>query len=140
MAVTPEQAAQDWVAGLSAKTAKIQANAQAVTVAPGQAAARNAQAYLAGVQANYDKWRRNVAAVSLAEWQTAFVQKGVPRIAPGAQAAQAKFAQFMGQLLPYVERGRGQLPQRGSFEQNVQRATAWMQYMHGFSSRGTRGA
>lgn len=136
--VTADQAAQDWVAGLSAKTAKIQANAQAVTTAPGQLAARNAQAYLSGVQANYEKWRRNVAAVSLQDWQTAFVQKGVPRIAPGAQAAQAKFASFMQQLLPYVERGKAQLPQRGSFEQNVQRATAWMQYMHGFSATGGR--
>lgn len=132
MAVTPDQAAAAWVQGLSAKTAKIQAGAQAVTVAPGQAAARNAQAYLAGVQQSFDKWKRNTAAVSLQDWQTAFVQKGVPRIAPGAQAAQAKMTAFMGQLLPYVASGRGQLPARGTFEQNVQRATQWMQYMHRF--------
>lgn len=136
MAVSPEQAAADWVAGLSAKTAKIQANAQAVTVAPGQAAARQKTAYQQGVAANVDKWARNVAAVSLAEWQQAFVQKGIPRIASGAQASQAKFASFMGRLLPYVERGKGNLPARGTFDQNVQRAVQWMQYMHGFSNTG----
>lgn len=136
MASTPDQAAADWVAGLSSKTAKMQAGAQAVTVAPGQAAARNAQAYIQGVQANLQKWQTNVARVSLGEWQQAYVAKGVPRIATGAQASQAKFAAFMGQLLPFVERGRSSLPQRGTFEQNVQRATQWMSYMHGFKRQG----
>jgi hypothetical protein len=138
MAVSPEQAAADWVAGLSAKTAKIQASVQAVTVAPGQLAARQKTAYQQGVAANVDKWARNVGQVSLSDWQQAFITKGVPRIAPGAQAAQAKFAGFMGRLLPYVERGRSNLPARGTFEQNVQRATAWMQYMHGFSNTGSK--
>jgi len=137
MASTPEQAAQDWVQGLSSKTAKMTAGAQAVTVSPGQSAARNAQAYLAGVQANFDKWKSRVAQVGLNDWQTAYVTKGVPRIASGAAASQAKFATFMGQLLPYVERGRTSLPQRGTFEQNTQRALAWMTYMHNFKKAGS---
>lgn len=136
MASTPDQAAADWVAGLSSKTAKMTAGAQAVTVSPGQAAARQAQAYVQGVQANLQKWQTNVGRVTLADWQQAYVQKGVPRIATGAQASQAKFSQFMSQLLPFVERGRSSLPARGTFEQNLTRMTSWAQYMHGFKRTG----
>jgi cytochrome c5 len=59
--------------------------------------------------------------------------KGIPRIAGGAQAAEPKFAQFMGKLLPYINSGRGSLPARGTFDQNVARMTAWVQYMHKFA-------
>lgn len=137
MAVSPQQAAADWVSGLSSKTAKIQANVQAVTVAPGQAAARQQAAYVAGVTANADKWKRNVGSVTLADWQNAMVTKGIPRISQGASAAQGKFEAFMTQLLPYVEAGKGRLPARGDVNANIQRAVAWMNYMHQFSARRT---
>lgn len=133
--VTPDQAAKDWVAGLSSKTEKIKANVQAVRVAPGQAAARQKGAYLAGVQQSADKWAANVAAVPLQEWVDSMVNKGIPRIATGASAAEGKMTAFFQALLPYVERGKSSLPARGTFEQNKSRAMAWMDYMHQFSAR-----
>lgn len=133
--VSAEQAAQDWVSGLSSKTAKMTAGAQAVTVAPGQAAARQKGAYLAGVQANVDRWATNVASVSRESWINDYVTKGIPRVASGASAAQQKMAAVFGQLLPYIERGKSSLPARGTFEQNKARAMQWMDYMHGFSMR-----
>lgn len=132
MSVSPDQAAADWVAGLSNKTAKIQSSVNAVTTAPGQAAARQKAAYVQGVQAKADTWARNVAAVTLQEWQAAMVNKGIPRIATGAAAAQQKMAQFFGVVLPYIDAGKSRLPARGTFEQNKARANAWMDYMHAF--------
>lgn len=132
---SPDQAAQDWVSGISAKTEKMKAGAQAVKVAPGQAAANNKAGYLAGVQANVDTWARNVAAVSREQWISDFVNKGVPRIATGASQAQAKMSAVFQQLFPHIEQSVSRLPPRGTYEQNKARANAMMDAMHGFKMR-----
>jgi hypothetical protein len=132
MAATPEQIAKEWSTRLAASTAKIQAGVQAVNVAPGQAAAKQKAVWLANIQANQDKWARNVASVSLQSWQNDFINKGLPRIATGATAAEPKFAQFMGALMPYIESGVKQLPARGNLESNINRMVAWVRHMSNF--------
>lgn len=133
MPLDPQTIAQDWANRLASSTDKIKAGVQSVTVAPGQAAARQKQVYLQNVQAAADKWARNVASVSLSDWQNAMVNKGVQRVATGAQAAQDKFANFMGKLIPYIQSGQRQLPQRGNLDQNIARMTQWVRYMSNFS-------
>lgn len=125
----PTTIATRWQAGLAGATQKITDGVNAVTVAPGQAAARQQNAYLAGVQNNVQKWARNVAAVSLSDWQSAMTNKGIARIASGATTAEPKFAAFMGKLLSAEKTLYGQLPARGTTDQNIQRAVAWMQGM-----------
>lgn len=131
----PTAVASRWAAGLSGAGQAITDGVNSVSQAPGQAAAAQKTAYLANIQASADKWARNTASVTVDEWRQAMITKGVPRIAQGAQAAQPKFAQFMGKLLPYVEAGVRQLPARGTFEQNLNRMTAWARYMKQFSAR-----
>jgi hypothetical protein len=130
--LTPDQIAQKWASNLSASTQNITQAVQNVNVAPGQAAARQKTAYVNGVNASQDKWARNVAGVSLQEWQTAMINKGVPRIASGAAEAQGEFQQFMTRLLPYIANGVSTLPPRGSLENNIARAAAMMRYMANF--------
>lgn len=139
MAQTPDQVAQNWANNLGAATAKITSGVEAVTVAPGQAAARQKAVWAQNVAAAQDKWAARTAAVSLPSWQSAMTTKGIPRIATGATAAQPKFASFMGQLLPYVEAQRAQLPARGGLEQNINRATAWIRAMSKFSYKPANG-
>jgi hypothetical protein len=129
MAGTPDQIAADWAAGLASKTDKMARGAAAVTVAPGQAAARQKNVYVANVQASADKWAANTQAVSLPEWQQSFVNKGIPRIASGAQAAQPKFAQAMASLLPHIASTKSSLPPRGTLEQNIDRAARFARGM-----------
>jgi hypothetical protein len=101
----------------------MQSGAAAVTVSPGELAARRADAYLAGVQQNVDKFKRNSSAVTVQDWRDAYLNKGIPRVASGATAAQSKFAAVMDDLIPYMK--RAQLPPRGTTaEQNAQRAVA----------------
>lgn len=119
----PNAAAQRWSQNLGASTQKIRDGINAVTEAPGAAAARQQQAYLAGVTRSADKWKTNVQAVSLQDWKDAAAGKGVDRIASGATAAQPKFANFMTQFLPHVEQVRSTLPPRGDLEANIARAT-----------------
>ena len=135
MAKDPNTVADRWASGLSGATQKITEGVQSVTVAPGQLAARQKSAYVANVTARADVWATRVAAVSTSEWASDMINKGIPRIATGAEAAKSKFASFMGKLLPYINSGRGSLPARGTFDQNIARMTAWARYMHGFSGK-----
>lgn len=132
--LTPDQIAQKWATNLAGATETIKAGIQAVSVAPGQAAARQAQAYIQGVQAAQQKWQRNVSAVSLAEWQQATIDKGVNRIATGAQAAQPKMQSFLVKLLPYQQNLKGSLPARGGLEANIARMDAWVRGMAKFQN------
>jgi hypothetical protein len=130
--VTPDQAAAKWSTNLSAAGPSIQAGVEAVKVSPGQAAARQKALYLQNVQAAGDKWAARVASVSTQEWQQAMVSKAIPRIGTGAQAAQPKMAQFLGQLFPHIDRGLASLPARGNLQQNKQRVLAWIDHMASF--------
>lgn len=123
MAKNPQQIAANWAAKMQGASANATAGAQAVSTSPGQAAAAQRNAYQQGVQQNVDKWANNVAAVSTDQWRQAYIQKGVPRMASGAQAAQPKMANFMSQLIPYQQ--SIQLPARGPKGTNVGRMTAW---------------
>lgn len=131
-ALTPDQVAAEWASRLSGAGQKIQAGVQGVTVAPGQAAARQKQVYVANVTARADKWASRVAAVPLSEWQQSMVNKGLPRIASGAQAAQPKMAQFMAKLLPFQQNLKGSLPPRGNVDQNINRMVAFVRGMSQF--------
>lgn len=132
MAKDPAAVAAAWVAGLSGAGQKITDGVNAVTVAPGQAAARQKTVWQQNTTASADKWARNTSAVSITDWRQAVIEKGVPRIGAGAAASQAKFAAFMGKLLPYVAQVKSSLPPRGTYEQNKQRALANMDAMHKF--------
>lgn len=137
--MTPDQVAAEWAQRLAAATSKMQSGAQAVSIAPGQLAARNKAGYVAGVTANQDKWASRTSSVPLATWQNDYITKGLPRVASGATAAQPKMAAFMGQLLPYIASGRGNLPARGGLDANIGRMTAWVRYMAQFRRRGPGG-
>lgn len=134
MAKDPNAVAADWAARLAASTAKIQAGIESVQTSPGAKAARAKDAYVNGVQAKVDKWARRTAAVSLTDWQQAAINKGLGRIASGAQAAQPKMATFLTRFLPHVEAGRNALPARGNLEQNIQRAVAMMRHNSQFQN------
>ncbi len=132
MAQTPDAIAAKWAQNLGASTQRITDGVNSVTVAPGQAAARQASVWLQNTQAAADKWKARVASVSLGDWQTAMTTKGVQRIASGATAAQPKFQSFMTQFLPYVQAGRNSLPARGTLDQNINRAVAMMRHNANF--------
>lgn len=132
MAGTPQDIAANWASRLAQSGDKITKGVQAVTVAPGQAAARQADVWANNTVASKDKWRTRVAGVTLQEWQTAIVNKGVPRIASGAQASQGKFADFMTRLLPHIDSVKGTLPARGTLDQNIDRMVRFSRGMAQF--------
>lgn len=132
---TPDQAAAKWQQNLAGSTQRIQQGVQSVTTAPGQAAARQKAVWAQNVQAAQDKWAARVAAVPVQDWQRAVIEKGVPRIAAGATAAQPKMAAFMGQLLPHIQTTVNGLPARGGLDANINRMVQFTRGMAAFSKR-----
>lgn len=134
-AQTPDQIAAQWASRLGASTDKMQAGAMAVTVAPGQAAARQKAVWAQNVAASQNKWATNVAAVTTQQWQGDYINKGLPRVGTGAQNAIPKMTSFFGKLIPAINTGKSRLPARGSYDQNKARMNAWTDYMHSLSGQ-----
>lgn len=126
---TPAAVAAKWASRLAAAQTTVKAGVMAVTTPPGQLAARAKTVWATNVAAAKTKFAANVAAVSLATWQKDTVTKGIPRIATGAQNAVPKMTTVMQSLLPYITRAKTSLPPRGTTQQNIQRAVAFMTAM-----------
>jgi len=123
MAKDAASVAAKWGTNTGNATQSYKDGIQGVSVAPGQAAARQKGAYTAGVTANADKWARRVGQVSLQDWQAAAAGKGADRFAGGVQAAQSKMQAFMQDFLPKVQQIAANLPPRGTLEANIARMT-----------------
>lgn len=126
---TATDAAQRWAQNTAGATQRYSDGVKAVTVSPGQAAARQADLWLRQVTAAKAKFAANSAKVGLAEWQNAAVTKGAARLASGVQAAQPNYEQALAKLLPYIGSAVGSLPARGDLEANINRMTAFVRKM-----------
>jgi hypothetical protein len=125
--------AKEWSQRLGASGEKMRSGIQSVKTAPGQTAARQKEVWAQNVMKSKDKWASRVASVPLTDWQSAMIDKGLPRVASGATAAEGKMADFLGKLLPYEQNMVNSLPPRGDFEQNLTRMTAAARKMKAFT-------
>lgn len=135
---TPEAAVSKWLANLGSATDRMTSGAQRVTKSPGQSAAAAADKWLQKVTAAKQKFATNVGRVSLADWQNAYINVGIPRVAQGAQAKQNKVLAFQQEFLPYLQRGVSTIDAMPSttLEDGIARATAMIRYNSKFK-RGT---
>jgi hypothetical protein len=136
--VTAAQGAAKWASRLSGAAQEITQGVQAVTEAPGMAAARSKALWLSQVTASADKWARRVSSVSLQSWQDAMINKGVPRIGQGAQAAIPKVESFLNDFLPYVDQGVQALKSlpKGGVEAGINRAAAMIRHNAAYVRKG----
>jgi hypothetical protein len=113
--------------------------ANAVQKAPGLAAAAAADKWLAKVTAAKAKFASRVSSVSLQSWQQSYIQVGIPRVAQGAQAKQAKVTAFMDQFLPYLASGLQTIDAmpNTTLEDGIARATAMIRYNAKFQRSAT---
>ena len=98
----PSTVATKWAQNLGASTPSMQNGANAVQTAPGVAAAAAAPKMLQKVTAAIQsgKYANRVQSVSLGDWKNAYIQKGIPRVAQGAQQATPKMQAFYQEFLP----------------------------------------
>lgn len=134
MALNPQAVADKWASRVQGSTQEVINGVNAVTQAPGAAAAAQADLWLAKVTASKDKWRNNVGKVTLSEWKDKMLNVGVGRIAAGAQANKPKMAAFMTQFLPHVEAGAAMVKSmpKMTLEDSVQRAAAMIRHNASF--------
>lgn len=137
--LTPQQAADKLAKNLKASTQYIQQGVQNVTVAPGKSAAQKQDKMRNNILAAIDsgKWAQRVSSVSLNDWQTQMVNKGIPRIAAGIDAANGKVTDFFTQLLPYQDSLKSQIASMPdlTLEDNISRMTTFVRGMSNFKRK-----
>lgn len=136
----PRAVADRWVSRLSGSTDRIRQGVQAVTTSPTQQAAAAVatwQARLAQPE-TAAKFQRNLQRITLADWQSAMINKGLPRIPTGAAAARDKMTQFFTQFLPYEHNVAQQVHQmpKTTLEDRIQRAVAMIRGNASFRRTG----
>lgn len=101
---TPDQVAAKFASRLSASTQDIQKGVQAVTIAPTAAAAGAVNKWQAkmALPSTAQRFVSGLNGVSLQDWQSAMINKGLSRIASGAQGAVPKLTKFYSDFLPFV--------------------------------------
>lgn len=128
--ISASAAAQKWQTRLAGSGDAIRAGVAAVTTAPGQLAAQKADLWLQNVTASMPRWKERVASTSLQDWQSAMVNKALPRISAGSADGKAKFEMFLGQWMPFMQQVRDSLPPRGNIDQNIARMEQQVRKAH----------
>lgn len=137
--VNPQEFADKWRRRLAGATEDIRRGIERVNTAPGERAAAAQEAMQTNLNEaiNSGRWARRVAGVSLQDWKNAALEKGVNRIAGGAQASQAKMQRIAQELLPAVDSAASEaraMP-KVTIEDSIQRAATFMRRMREFKDR-----
>jgi len=132
--VTAEEYAEKWGRRLKASTEDVRRGIDRVDHAPGLQAARAQELMETRLMEaiNSGMWAKQVAGVSLDEWKTAFLTKGVPRIAAGVDAAHNKQVDMAQDLLAAVDAASAKanaLP-KGTIEDSINRMSTFAREMH----------
>lgn len=131
--VTPEQFAERWGTGLTGSIERMRTGVEAVTVAPGVAAAAKADKWHAAISRNDTKakWKARVGAVPLEVWQQAMINKGLNRIADGVENAGGKMEAFGGKLIAHQNRLLAEMDNLAdiTLEDSIKRMTYWVRGM-----------
>lgn len=128
----PAASAQQWASRLGSSTQQYIDGVNGVAVAPGQLAAAAKPLWLTNTAAAGDKFARNSAAVTKESWQASAVNKGAPRLASGATAAQPKMEAAFTKLFPAIKNAVSSLPPRGTIDQNIERSRQFALKMHAY--------
>jgi len=114
----------------------MRAGVQRVTESPTAKAADAGTKMLEGIRQAVEsgKWGNSLRAVSLEQWKTAMIEKGVPRVSQGLDAARAKIERTAAQLLAYENTVLEEIDRMPdlSIEDSVNRAAAWIRRMAQF--------
>lgn len=133
---SPAEAATKWAGRLAGSTAEIQSGVQRVKEAPTQKAAKQKAKMLQNLTraVQNGKWEKGLNRVSLSEWQRATIEKGIPRIAQGAEGARSKVQSFYSELFPYQDSLQAEIEAMPSLtlEDSVNRAVKWIRGMSKF--------
>lgn len=137
--LTPEQAQEKHARRLKGSIEDMREGIGRVTEAPGAAAAKKSGKMLANLTAkvNDGTWARRVAAVPLDEWKSKMIEKGLPRVAGGIDAAAGKTTAFFAQLLPAVDAAQAKVKAMPdlTIEDSINRMSTFIREMAKFKKK-----
>lgn len=137
MAKSGSAVAEKWARRIAGSTQDIIDGVNGVRENPAEKAIAKKQKLLTNFTAavNDGRWERGLRRMSLDQWKTAMIQKGVNRVAQGADASKGKMAAFMNELLPYQESVRSEIDAMPdiTLEDSIARMTAWTRRMSQFT-------
>lgn len=134
--VNPTEYAEKHNRRTKAALEDMRAGINRVAEAPTAKAAAHADKMIAGIQeaVSSGKWGNRLRAVTLADWKRAALDKGLPRVSAGLDAAKPAIEAMARQLLEYEN---GQLDRIDkmpdlTLEDAISRMTAWARGMAAF--------
>lgn len=135
----PADSAERWARHLKAATPDIKKGVMRVTEAPGIAAAKKQEKMKQRLVEKIDDgtWADRVSSVTVDEWQKKTIEKGVPRISAGVDAANGKVENFHAQLADHqdtIDRELSDMPDI-SLEDGIARSAAQIRGMSKFKFR-----
>ena len=137
--VTPEEFAEKWARRTAGAVNDLRAGIEKVSEAPTAKAAAKADKMLQKVTEAIQsgRWANNLKKVPLEEWKRKALEKGVPRVAQGVEAAREKSRAFAEQLLPAVDAAVAEVKRMPdiTIEDSINRVAAYIRAMSKFKKR-----
>lgn len=137
--VTPEQFVEKHNRRLKGAMQDMQTGVENVTSAPGIAAAEKADKMKQNINKAIDDgtWAKRVRAVPLEEWKSKMIDKGIPRVSGGIDAAAPKVLDFAQQLLPHIDKGVTDIEKMPdlTLEDSIARSNKFIRHMAKFSKK-----
>jgi len=138
---TADKMAGKWNRNIKASTPDIRAGIEGVDEAPTLAAVAKQDKFKTKLMESIDsgKWADGLRRVTLEAWRSAAINKGIGRIAAGADEALPKVLAFAEEVLPHIARGQAEVAKLPDFtiEDSINRVAVMMRHMAGFK-RGRR--
>lgn len=137
--ISPEEFQEKHNRRLKAALEDMRKGVDKVAEAPTKLAAQKQEKMKAKINEAIDKgiWRARLEAVSLEEWRSKMIDKGLPRVSGGIDAARDKVVNFASQLLPYVysvQEKVSKMPDL-TLEDSINRMTTFIREMAKFKKK-----
>lgn len=131
--LTPQAAQEKHARRLKGALDDMRQGVQAVSVSPTAKAAAKGDKMIARLTASVQsgKWANRLNAVTLDQWKTSVINKGLPRVAAGIDAAAPKMIGVFDSLFQAENRILTNLEKMPdmTLEDSINRATTWMREM-----------
>ena len=139
MKLTPEQFQEKQARNLKASIDYMRSGISNVTESPTMKAASRADKMLTNLSKAVQNgtWGNRLKAVSLDEWKEKMLNKGLPRVAGGIDAAKSKVVDFASQLLPAIDSAKKDIQSMPdlTLEDNINRMTTFIRKMSQFKKK-----
>lgn len=134
--LTPKEFQEKHARRLKASLSDIKAGVSRVTENPMEKAANKSEKMKERLVAAIDsgKWARGLRSVSLDDWKSQLINKGIPRISAGIDAAAPKVEAFAEKLLPYIDEGVAKVKSMPdlTLEDSISRMSEFIRHMANF--------